>query len=146
MRSLSYHPLAELSAEDSTSAVDALWKASLLLHPKRPGWSGLMQMVQKGEHQGQCSVTYLPMIDINPSDFSCVYSTLSYVSSHAKRHNVTLIVTFDQPLWWKALQIRESVPVDSDLHSIVFNELSGLHWPYNVRNWTAGCFRATVCW
>ena len=81
MRSLSYHPLAELSAEDSTSAVDGLWKASLLLHPKRPGWSGLMQMVQKGEHQGQCSVTYLPMIDINPSDFSCVFSTLSYVSS-----------------------------------------------------------------
>ena len=83
-------------------------------------------MVQKGEHQGQCSVTYLPMIDINPSDFSCVYSTLSYVSSHAKRHNVTPIVTFDQPLRWKALQIRESVPVDSDLHSIVLR-LGGFH-------------------
>ena len=63
-------------AEDPTSAIDALWKASLLLHPRRPGGSGLMQMVQKGKH--------LPVIDMNPSDLSCVYSTLCYVSSHAK--------------------------------------------------------------
>ena len=82
-----------------------LRRASLLLRPKRPGWSDLMQMVQKGEHQGQCSVLYLTMIDMDPSDLSCVYSTLCYVSSHAKKHNVTPIVTFDQPLWWKALQI-----------------------------------------
>ena len=103
IRSLSYQPLDVPNVEDPTSAIDALWKASLLLHPKRPGWSGLMQMVLKGEHQGQCSVLYLPMIDMDPSDLSCVYSTLCYVSSHAKKHNVTPILTFDQPLWWKAL-------------------------------------------
>ena len=62
---------------------------------------------------------YLPMIDMNPSDLSCVYSILCYVSSHAKRYNVTPIVTFDQPLWWKALEVRESAPEDNDLHSIV---------------------------
>ena len=78
-----------------------------------------MQMVQKGEHQGQCSVLYLPMIDIDPSDFNCVYSTLCYVSSHAKKHNVTPILTFDLPLWWKALQIPESMPEHCDLLSIV---------------------------
>jgi len=44
---------------------------------------------------------------------------LCYISSHAKKHNVTLIATFDQPLWWKALHIRESVPEDHDLYSIV---------------------------
>lgn len=69
---------------------------------------------------------YLPMIDMNPSNLSCVYSTLSYVSSHAKRQNVTPIITFDQPLWWKVLQIRESEPEDSDLHSIVLR-LRGFH-------------------
>ena len=46
-----------------------------------------------GEHQGQCSVLYLPMIDMDTSDLSCVYSTLCYVSSHAKKHNVTPIMT-----------------------------------------------------
>ena len=27
-----------------------------------------MQMVQKGQQQGQSSMLYLPMIDVNPSD------------------------------------------------------------------------------
>ena len=70
IRSLSYQPLDLPNVEDITSAIDALWKASLLLRPKRPGWSGLMQMVLKGEHQGQCSVSYLPMIDMDPSHLS----------------------------------------------------------------------------
>ena len=96
IRSLSYQPLPALNMEDPTSAIDALWKASLLLRPKRPGWSGLMQMVQKGEHPGQCSVLYLPMIDMDPSDLSCVNSTLSYISSHAKKYSITPVVTFDQ--------------------------------------------------
>ena len=51
---------------------------------------------------------------------------LCYVSSHVKKHNVTPIVTFDQPLWWKALQIQESMPEDCDLHSIVLC-LGGFH-------------------
>ena len=123
---LSYHPLVIPDAEDPTSAIDALWKDSLLLRPRRPGWSGLMQMVQKGKHQGQCTVFYLPMIDMKPSDLSCVYSTLCYVSSHTKRYNVTPIVTFDQPLWWKELEVRESAPEDNDLHSIVVC-LGGFH-------------------
>ena len=126
IKSLLYRPLSIPHVEDPTSAIDALWKASLLLHPKRPGWSGLMQMVQKGEYPGQCSVLYLPMIDMDPNDFSCIYSTLCYVSSHAKKYNVTPIVTFDQPLWWKALQIRETVPDDSDIHSVVLC-LGGFH-------------------
>ena len=105
IRSLSYRPLSVSSAEDPTSALDMLWKASYLVNPKRPGWSGLMQIVQKGSYPGKSSVLYLPMIDMNPSDLSCIYSTLSYLSSHAKRHNVTPVVTFDQPLWWKAFEI-----------------------------------------
>ena len=66
------------------------------------------------------------MIDMDPNDLSCAYSTLCYVSYHAQKHSVTPIVTFDQPLWWKALQIRESLPGDSDLHSIILC-LGGFH-------------------
>ena len=32
---------------------------------------------------------------------------------------MTPIITFDQPLWWKALMIIESEPVDSDLRQVV---------------------------
>ena len=45
------------------------------------------------------------MIDINPSDATSVYFTLRYIEDHAHRHNVKPIITFDQPLYWKALMI-----------------------------------------
>jgi len=80
-----------------------------------------MQMVQKGNHPGESSVLYLPMIDMNSNDMTCIYSTLHFVSSHAKQYNVTPIRTFDQPLWWKALQI-----IKSDLRLIVVR-LGGFH-------------------
>ena len=35
----------------------------------------------------------------------CVYSTLKFVSKEAALHNMTPVITFDQPLYWKALII-----------------------------------------
>ena len=103
-----YKPLVDWEVEDPTHNLDVLWKTSLILHSPRPGWSGMMQMVNNGEHPGQSSVMFLPMIDMNPSDPSCVYSTLRCISSHAARYNVTPVLTFDQPLWWKAITIVRS--------------------------------------
>jgi hypothetical protein len=51
------------------------------------------------------NITFLPMIDLNPSDMSCLYSTLKFVSKEASHHNRTPVITFDQPLYWKALII-----------------------------------------
>jgi hypothetical protein len=42
-----------------------------------------------------------------------------FVNEYAQRHGVTPILTFDQPLWWKALMIIESEPEESDLRGIV---------------------------
>ena len=92
----------------------------------RPAWSGMMQLVHSGRHPGKSSVVFLPMIDINPSDTTCVYSTLKYIQEHAHRHNVTPIITFNQPLWWKALMIIITPPVGSELRSIVL-QLEGFH-------------------
>jgi len=69
---------------------------------------------------------FLPIIDMNPSDSTCIYSTLMFISEHAQRYGVTPIVTFDQPLWWKALMIIESEPEESDLRGIVLR-LGGFH-------------------
>ena len=73
--------------------------------------SGMMQFVQKGDHPGMSSVMFLPMIDVNPSDATCIYSTLKFLAEHAKYHNASHVVTFDQPLWWKALMIVDTEPV-----------------------------------
>ena len=51
-------------------------------------------------------VFFLPIIDLNPSDETCIYSTLIYVESQAKKLNIpTPCITFDQPLWLKAVEI-----------------------------------------
>ena len=57
---------------------------------------------------------------------SRVYSTLKYIPDHAHHHDVTPIITFDQPLWLKALMIIVTEPVGSDLRNIVLR-LGGFH-------------------
>lgn len=91
-------------------SVDLLWKSSLLLKPERPQWSGLMQMVNTGDHAGESSVLFLPMIDMDPNDPTCIYSTLEFVVSSARKQNACPVITFDQPLWWKAQTIVKTCP------------------------------------
>jgi len=86
----------------------------------------MMQAVHTGEHPGQSAVFLLPMIDMNSSDPTCIYSTLTFLSEHAKQYNAKVIITFDQPLWWKALTIIESQPEGSDLRKIVLR-MGGFH-------------------
>ena len=78
----------------------------------------MMKTVDKGEHLGKSSITFLPMIDMDPGDMSCINSTLLFVSAEASSHNITPVVTFDQPLWWKALTIISCERDDSELKSI----------------------------
>ena len=63
---------------------------------------------------------------MSSSDSTCIYSTLKFVSEHARRHDVTPIITLDQPLWWKALKITTTEPVGSELREIVLH-FGGLH-------------------
>ena len=59
------------------------------------------------------------MIDLNPNDMSCVYSTLCFVSEQACKNSVEPVLTFDQPLWWKATLIIDAENADSSLKSVV---------------------------
>ena len=86
---IKYKDLALVREEDPTANLDILWKTSLLFGNPRPSWNGMMQLVM-----------FLPMIDMNPSDVTCVSSTLHFLSEHAKQHGIANPnVTFDQPLW-----------------------------------------------
>ncbi|CAC5398048.1 unnamed protein product [Mytilus coruscus] len=82
-------------------------------------WSGFMQMVQTGNYPGKSSVSFRPMIDLNVLDMTCIYSTLNFVSKQAKRYDITAILTFDQPLYWKAFSIIENENLGSPLKSVV---------------------------
>ena len=70
----------------------------------RPNWSGFLQCsTSTASSKGStCSIDFLPIIDLNPSDESCIYFVLLFVISRAKKLNVhTPSITFDQPLWIK---------------------------------------------
>ena len=59
------------------------------------------------------------MLDLNPGDMSCVYSTPEFIASQSQKTNVTPIMTFYQPLYLKALTVISSDHADSDLKSII---------------------------
>jgi hypothetical protein len=124
-----YTKLGEFSCDDMNSKMDILWRVSLhfpTLKP-RPLWSGCMQMIHSRiPHPGKSSEIFLPIIDLTPSDPTCVRSTLEYISDHAKRHEVTPVITFDQQLWWISYMVIESQPAASLLRQIVLI-LGGFH-------------------
>ncbi len=64
-----------------------LWSSAKLVSDKCPGnpnwtnWSGFMRCVyrNKNKQQNVDEVVILPIIDMNPSDESCIFSTLSVI-------------------------------------------------------------------
>ena len=65
----------------------------------------MMQTLHDGPHPGKSSIEFLPMTDLDPCDPTCIYSTLKFVVSQARLYDITPVLTFDQPLYWKALMI-----------------------------------------
>ncbi len=59
------------------------------------------------------------MIDLNPGDKTCNYSTLHVLCRLASKHNAPAIITFDQPLFLKASEIIYEVQDSSCLRDIV---------------------------
>lgn len=124
--SLLYMKLNESEIQDPNSDLDLLWKVSWTEGGIRPGWLGMMQLVQQGQHPGKATVNFLPMIDMNPTDLTCINSTLHFICKDAEKHNAQLTATFDNPLYWKARTIIENQPLSSPLKRIVLC-LGGFH-------------------
>jgi len=61
--------------------LNVLWQSAGLLMPYTlpcPNWCGYMQTVCQGDILGVSGVEMLSVIELNPSDDDCIYSTLSY--------------------------------------------------------------------
>jgi hypothetical protein len=53
-----------------------------------------------GEYSNPAEVKFLPIIDLNPSDRHCIYSTLCFIDQQAKLLGIpNPCITFDAPLW-----------------------------------------------
>ena len=95
--------------------LDLLWHTMYFFGKNlRSSWSGFMTMVTNGDHPGKATISYLPILDMDPSDLTCIYSVLVFILKQAEQMQVkTPVVTFDQPLWLKAMEIvkAKSLPI-----------------------------------
>ena len=127
LQNLKYQKLSiEEYHDKDCDALDNLWNISLHLRSPRPAWSGMMQAVHKGPHPGPASMLFLPMIDMDPGNLTCIFSSLQFICNHARQYNVKPMITFDQPLWLKSLEVIESQPDGSEFHDIIL-QLGGFH-------------------
>lgn len=91
--------------------LDLVWHAAWYFGQQnnyRRNWSGYMMHVTSNVTTlyEAASVKFLPIIDPNSSDETCIFSTLLFVAEPAKKLNIpTACITFDQPLWQKATGI-----------------------------------------
>jgi len=75
----------------------------------RPNWSGFMQFISVGSHTPPADISMLPIIDLNSNDRNCIYSVLLFITKQAQAMNFpTPCITFDQPLWQKAVEVTLS--------------------------------------
>jgi len=103
---------AEIRCLEAANSVhpflDLLWMSgSWLSLPKNPGWSGYMELVTKGITDYQTSkVITLPFVNLPPSSLDTIYSVLAFAVNECKRYGQqTCFVTFDQPLYEKAVNM-----------------------------------------
>ena len=126
---LTYKELLDMRIVDKARAFDLTYLLTWQLRAPSPSWSGSMHMVQ-GKYPGKSAVFFMPMIDMNPGDLSCIYSTMKFISKQAQRYESTPVLTFDQPLYWKALTIANTRHPDDPVTSIVLR-LGGFHLEMN---------------
>jgi hypothetical protein len=106
--------------------IDLIWHAGYYFQEDlgtRANWAGFMQDVCVSTNRHPVSdIRMLPIIDLNPNDMSCIFSTLTFLEKQAKLLSMeTACVTFDQPLYIKAVEIAESSKMD------VVCRLGGFH-------------------
>ena len=120
LKSLYLKPVRNIVVDKhKTNFCGFLWKCSWFFASNeitRPHWSGFMQRSTHSmvEVCTNTDVEFLSIVDMDPNDESCIFSTLHFILNQAKKLKLhTACITFDQPLWLKAIKIvkAEQIPV-----------------------------------
>ena len=99
--------------------VDIFCEMSFRFHKSTPSCQGMMNLLHKEfKYPVKSSVQFLPRIDMNPGDKTCILSTLDYLCSLSSKHNMPTIKS-DQPLFWKASEIANAVTDDSPIRDVI---------------------------
>lgn len=103
---LFYDDLIINEEKDSTRELDLLWLSSWCFTNSRPQWLDCTQSALILEkHPGKSEIIFLPMIEFSASNDSCIYSTIYFIAQQCDGYEFSPVLTFDQPLWWKAMMV-----------------------------------------
>ena len=83
-------------------------------------------MLSKGNDHGPSSIYFMPMIDQKSTDVSCIASTLTLICNQLSDYDKTRAVTFDQPLYCKAMKLQASLQPDNPIRKCVI-QLGDFH-------------------
>ena len=106
--------------------LDTLWIAGRWLEVESwPSWNGFMTTKVSQLQSNYCmsSIEALPFINMDPNNMSTIYTALRFVNEQSLRQKMPCIVTFDQPLFLKAVDI---VSASEDLSRVIVR-LGGFH-------------------
>lgn len=113
-----YKSVPDIVVEDKREHLDMLWKISLAYRQEKPGWQGFMTLVTHGEYTGKASFHFLPMVDLDPNSWRCIYSVLVWGRDQCLKYDIIPMFTFDQPIWWNARQLKNH---EEDLSTVILN-------------------------
>ena len=104
--------------------LDTFWLLSSSFMEKPPNWQGFMADIIHGTLLPS-QIQFRPAIPLDPSSYEAVYSTLSFVNEEIKKKSMCCTsLTFDQPLYWKAKEIKVDKSPEFDS---VYLKLGGFH-------------------
>lgn len=112
-------------------SLDLLWLSSIFipapLSPK-PHWNGFMETLYESSESGSISkIDAVPFINLDPSNLTTIYTALKFAANQCREQGQTAcFVTFDQPLYAKAVEIVTACGSSSDLSNVIVR-LGGFH-------------------
>ena len=125
---IQFQELPGLQTAHQCEPLDILCKLVWPMRQTRSSWSGFMQMYElpTDHFSKKSSITFMPMVDLNPSDATCIFSTLHFVCKQSDMYKKTPVLTVDQSLYQKAIAIVCSQEPSSPLKNMVIR-VGGFH-------------------
>jgi hypothetical protein len=79
LSSVYFEPMVSLQSAyvmPKDTNLDLMWHAARFLRDPRPSWTSFMSKVCVGDYPGKSDTYMLPIMDMDPNNLSCIFSTL----------------------------------------------------------------------
>ena len=67
----------------------------------------MRRLTKNNKSENRFTIEFLPFIDLNPTNESTIFTSLKFAIDQAEQFSQKPIITFDQPLWFKAMTHRQ---------------------------------------